>query len=236
MASRRPKVPATATVIRPLRPAEAGMVGDVLADSHADYPSFAHLFPDPERRRRILRTFFAGAARDAVPFGAVDGAWAGSRMLAIAVWLPPGRFPWSAARKVRATPTFLSVAWRAPTRAPAFFASGANAERAFPDGSHWYLEVLGVRTEAQGQGLGRRLLDAGLARVDASGLAGYLETADHANLAFYERFGFAFDRELQLIPDGPPHWAMHRPPAGRPTDDADPVLRGNDTDEPEVRS
>lgn len=56
------------------------------------------------------------------------------------------------------------------------------------------------------------------------------------NLAFYERFGFALERELQLIPDGPPHWAMRRPAAGGPTDGTDPGRGGRDTDEPGVRS
>lgn len=237
MVSYRSAAAVAATVVRPLRRGEAGMAGEVLADSHADYPSFAHVFPDPSRRREILRSLFAGVARDAVPFGTVDGAWVGPRMVGVAVWLPPGAFPWSAARKVRATPIFLPVAWRAPTRARGFFALGANAERAFPaDAPHWYLEVLGVRADAQGQGLGRRLLQAGLARVDASGVAGYLETADHANLAFYEGFGFTFERELQLVPGGPPHWAMRRPATGRGADGADPARAGRVTDEPEVRS
>ncbi len=200
MTSRRSATRRVVTVVRPLGHGEAALAGDVLADSHADYPSFAHLFADPARRR-ILRSFFTGVARDAVPFGAVDGAWSGSRMMAVA-----------------------------PTRARAFFALGANAERAFPDGAHWYLEVLGVRAEAQGQGFGRRLLEAGLARVDATGLAGHLETADRAHVAFYERFGFAFERELQLIPDGPPHWTMRRPAAG-----SDPVRAGHEPDESEVR-
>lgn len=230
MTSQRSAIRPVGTAVRPLGHGEAALAGDVLADSHADYPSFAHLFPDPARRRRILRSFFAGVARDAVPFGAVDGAWSGSRMMAVAVWLPPGRFPWSPARKARATPSFLPLAWHAPTRARAFFAVGANAERAFPDGAHWYLEVLGVRAEVQGQGFGRRLLEAGLARVDATGLAGHLETADRANVAFYERFGLAFEGELQLIPDGPPHWTMRRPAAG-----SDPVRAGHDPDESQVR-
>ncbi len=39
----------------------ASEAGDLLAASHADYPSFRHLFPDPPRRRRVLRPFMSGA-------------------------------------------------------------------------------------------------------------------------------------------------------------------------------
>ena len=44
--------------------------GHVLAESHQDYPSFRHLFPDPDRRRRALRAFFHCVVRDAHRFGA----------------------------------------------------------------------------------------------------------------------------------------------------------------------
>ena len=41
---------------------------------------------------------------------------------------------------------------------------------------HWYVFVLGVRPERQGEGLGRALLDPALARADRDRLPAYLET------------------------------------------------------------
>ena len=39
----------------------------------------------------------------------------------------------------------------------------------------------------------------------------YLETADQANVGFYERHGFVVENSsLQLVPDGPAHVAMRR--------------------------
>src|SRR5215217_2012003 len=46
-----------------LSPDLASEAGDLLAASHADYPSFRHLFPNPHRRRRVLRPFMSAAAR-----------------------------------------------------------------------------------------------------------------------------------------------------------------------------
>ncbi len=188
-----------------------------LAASHADYPAFRHVFPHPARRRRALPPFFAAAVRDAVPFGAVYAALERSKALAVAVWLPPGAFPWSVGRKLRATPSFVRVFAADPGAFRAFMRYGSNAERHHPREQHWYLVVLGVRPEAQRRGLGRRLIAPVLERADHEGMACYLETSDRANVPYYERFGFSVINDaLPLVPRGPTHVAMRRPPSGPP--------------------
>jgi GNAT superfamily N-acetyltransferase len=67
---------------------------------------------------------------------------------------------------------------------------GANVECLHPKYPHWNLETLGIRHDAQGRGIGTRLMAPGLARADQAGLPCYLTTAKRENLAFYERFGF----------------------------------------------
>jgi GNAT superfamily N-acetyltransferase len=200
------------TTIRPLAPSEFRIVGEVIAASHSDYPAFSHLFPNPEQRSRVLRGLMTGVARDAYAFGEVHVAVRVQRVLAAAVWLPPGTFPWTTWRKLKAGATFLPLLWQTPRSTSEFFALGANAEKAAPAEPHWNLQVLGIRREAQGQGLGSRLLQSVLFRVDQDGIPCFLETADAANLDFYERFGFECDRQHRLIPNGPPHYSMRRPP------------------------
>lgn len=112
-------------------------------------------------------------------------------MLAVAVWLPPGAFPWMPWRKLLAMPYLLRVLAADPRNFPKFMRYGANAERAHPADRHWYLVVAGVRPDAQRQGLGSRLMRHELARADSDGIPVYLETADRANIAYYERFGFS---------------------------------------------
>lgn len=120
---------------------------------------------------------------------------------------------WNWGRRSPSCPTvFLPLLWQTRGSTSDFFALGANSDKATPPEPHWYLQVLGIRREAQGQGLGSRLLRPVLARADRDGLPCYLETADPANLAFYARFGFELARRVQLIPDGPPHYSMRRPP------------------------
>ncbi len=193
-----------------LEPAAA----EVLTASHADYPSFRRVFPDPDRRRRALRPFFTATLRDATRFGVVRTASLASTLVAVHVWLPPGAFPWSASRKLRAMPYLLRVALADPRRFGTFMRYGANAEHAHPTDPHWYLVVAGVHPDVQRQGLGSRLMQLQLDAADDEGAAVHLETANRANVAYYERFGFTvLDDTLELVPGGPTHVAMRRPPS-----------------------
>jgi len=195
---------------------------DVLAASHADYPSFRRVFPDRTRRRRALRPFFAATVRDAMRCGVVRAAMTGPTVMAVAVWLPPGTFPWSLSRKLRAMPYLVRVLIADPRRFRKFMRYGANAEQAHPTDRHWYLVVAGVRPDAQRQGLGSCLMPLQLEVADRDGTAVYLETADRANVAYYARFGFTVvDDALELVPGGPTHVAMRR--ASHP-----PLLDGPD--------
>lgn len=66
---------------------------------------------------------------------------------------------------------------------------------------HWTLQYVGVRPGAQGSGLGARVVEAGLAVVDADGLPCSLTSTNPRNLTFYGRFGFGVVAEVSL-PDG----------------------------------
>jgi len=66
------------------------------------------------------------------------------------------------------------------------------ADQFKPTVPHYYLGVLGVAPALHGQGLGMQLLKAFCERSAADPLSRgvYLETANRANVAFYERAGF----------------------------------------------
>lgn len=129
--------------------------------------------------------------------------------------LPPGAFPWSVRRKLSAMPYFLRVLAADPRHFPKFIWYGANVGRAHPADRHWYLVVAGVRPQAQRQGLGSRLMRHELDAADSDGTPVYLETADRADIAYYQRFGFiVIDDALELVPGGPSHVAMRRPAGG----------------------
>ena len=58
------------------------------------------------------------------------------------------------------------------------------------DKSAWYLSILGISPERQGQGLGRQLVAPILEQADHVGVQTYLETFTPRNKSFYQRLGF----------------------------------------------
>jgi ribosomal protein S18 acetylase RimI-like enzyme len=207
-----------------LSPRQASAAGAVLARSHADYPSFRHLFPDPARRARALAAMFSGVARDAARLGSAYGAIGDEGALyGAAVWLAPGRFPWSAWRQVRGVGWMLSVLRADPSSFRAFMKTGANGARLHPADPHWYLETMGVDPAVQRQGLGGRLIQPVLEIADRDQVDCYLETAKAENAQYYRRHGFVVeDSALQLVPNGPAAIAMRRRPAAAPGATTDP--------------
>jgi ribosomal protein S18 acetylase RimI-like enzyme len=194
---------------------QAGAAGRVFRRSHADYPSFRNLFPDPARRARVLSAVFTGIARDAARLGSAYGAIGDDgEAHGVALWLAAGKFPWSATRQARGAGWMLSVLLADPRSFRRFMQTGANGARAHPDYPHWYLESMGVDPALQRQGVGARLLEPVLKSADRDRIDCYLETADPRNAAYYARHGFeVVDEALQLVPGGPPHVAMRRRPA-----------------------
>ncbi|MCP3734503.1 GNAT family N-acetyltransferase [Sphingomonas sp. RP10(2022)] len=185
--------------------ANRGSVAAMLARAFQDDPAFGYIFPDPvERARRLPRLF-------ALLYDS-DGR-AGMRLVsdggeAATLWRGPGR---------------AHVGWGEMLRhaLPLLHALGPNLRRALavsaaidahmPAGDFWYLHIAGCDPAAQGRGLGRKALTAGLERV-AGRLPCYLETATERNLGFYASAGFAVTGEWRIGRDGPRMWSMLRPP------------------------
>jgi ribosomal protein S18 acetylase RimI-like enzyme len=202
-----------------LAPGDASAAGAVLARSHADYPSFRHLFPEPARRTRALEAMFTGIARDAARLGSAYAAVSDDGTVqGVAIWLAPGRFPWSGWRQVRGASWMLAVLRSAPGSFRAFMKTGANGARLHPTYPHWYLETMGVDPAAQRMGLGGGLLKPVLEIADRDRVDCYLETAKRENVEYYARHGFEVENSsLQLVPDGPAHVAMRRRPIAQST-------------------
>jgi ribosomal protein S18 acetylase RimI-like enzyme len=199
-----------------LRRGQHHAAADAIAAGHADYPAFRYVFADDRRRARALPPFFAATVRDAIPFGSVLAVTGDAQVDAVAVWLPPGAFPWTPWRKARASVDLARVLLADPRAFPTFMRYGANLERAHPVDPHWYLVVMSVRPQQQRRGLGTRLVRPVLQRAADDRVPCYLETSDPANVAFYERLGFeVVNPALRVIPGGPPLIAMSRPAPDR---------------------
>jgi ribosomal protein S18 acetylase RimI-like enzyme len=115
--------------------------------------------------------------------------------------------------ELQALPVLLGLTgWR---RFPRMVRLRGVMDKAHPmDRPHAYLWFLGVTPEAQGRGIGSRLLKAKLDQLDLSGTPAFLETATERNVALYRRHGFDVIAQYRPAPDAPPMWAMWREAAG----------------------
>jgi ribosomal protein S18 acetylase RimI-like enzyme len=121
-----------------------------------------------------------------------------------ALWLPPGVHPNGdrLERVLRDT--------ACPEHLDDLLATFGQMEQQHPDQPHWYLPLIGVEPNAQGQGLGAELMRHALARCDRDGALAYLESSNPRNISLYLRFGFEVMGEIQ-VGAGPLVTPMLRP-------------------------
>jgi len=155
------------------------------------YVRITEEFADNEaRRRQALAHYFDYSMNEGARTGRLV-VWP-DQAVGAAVWLLPVETSvYEAAAKAKAE--FLVAA---------LGATGGDACRRITDfmrpralaavaKSAWYLSIIGVTPAAQGQGIGRRLIEPTLAEADAASVECYLETFDRRNLGFYQRLGFS---------------------------------------------
>lgn len=177
--------------ISTLRREEVRAATEVLSEALIDDPGWVAVVADRARRRTALRSITGVAVRDAMPFGHVLAARTDTRVIGVAVWLPPGSYPMSGRRKAAAARTMLGLAVRLPRDIRHLARFGDAIDAAFPTSPVWYLQALGVHPDAQRQGLGRRLIRPAIRIAADAGIACYLETALPSNIGFYQEQGFS---------------------------------------------
>jgi GNAT superfamily N-acetyltransferase len=176
--------------IEPLQGTNAAAVGRLLADSHLNYPAYAALWPNPRARHAALRRYLTAIAWDAASWGDAVLAKDSSREVGAALWLPPGAFPPSTARKIRLLPVMTHLALRSPRGAAALALVGARMGRHLRSEPGWYLRAMGVHPDSRGRGVGALLLAPVLARADEEGAPCALHLSDPVMVPYFQRHGF----------------------------------------------
>jgi GNAT superfamily N-acetyltransferase len=176
--------------------ADARSIVTTLTGAFDADPLWRWAFPDPDKRAQQFETWFGLFVKSALPNGWV---WISGEGEATSVWTPPGKTELSAEAKAKVEP-FLSAELGA--HAVPVLQVMEQFEAASPDDrSFYYLSFLGTHPEHRGHGIGMKLLESNLARVDAEGMPAYLESSNPANNARYERLGFKPHTEF-ATPDG----------------------------------
>ena len=192
--------------------AQKAQAVEVLARAFLGDPMYTSLIPDADERARSLRWLWSGLLTYGLRYGEVHTT---PEVKGVACWLPPGQTQvtlWRTLRSGMALPRAVmrfSKESRRRTLGLLEYVDALHAEITEP---HWYLWVLGVDPDAQGQGIGGRLLKPVLARADESGTACYLETETESNVGFYERRGFDVVHEGVVPGETIRLWTMLRKP------------------------
>lgn len=173
-------------------------------------PLFTWVFPDPGTRPAALQRFMRVPLEYGLRYGRVTTS---HEAKAACVWLPPGPGV-TIPRMIRSG--MLGVPFRTGFGPFVTFMTANEImdkiHKARVPEPHWYLMVVGVDPELQGQGVGSAIVREGLALADRETQPCYLETSERRNLAFYERLGFVVLEEATLGKGGPKAWAMRREP------------------------
>ncbi|CAA9268892.1 MAG: hypothetical protein AVDCRST_MAG10-3205 [uncultured Acidimicrobiales bacterium] len=195
----------THVAVRKAGASDRATASAVLTAGFLDDPVTEWLVPDQRRRAEIAPAMF-GLYFDAFqPHGETyltdDGA-------GTALWLPPGR---ELLAPDQLEEFGVRVQQVAGPDAGRVFELGEFFDAHAPAEPHWHLQLLAVRPDHQGRGLGSVLLNDLLYRADRVGDAAYLEATTLRNRALYERHRFECIGRI-VVPDGPPLWQMWRSP------------------------
>ena len=168
-------------------------VSNILTDAFADNRSVNYVVKQDRHRLARIRWLMRYAVATGQEFGEV--------------WLSPDRR--GAAVTILPDTKRVSVASVRRDVALALLATGlGNVYRTLhrekrikalhPEEPFCHLWFLGVEEEAQGRGIGSRLLQNIIDRCESQQRAIYLETSTLRNVPWYEKFGFEVYHELNL--------------------------------------
>jgi ribosomal protein S18 acetylase RimI-like enzyme len=130
-----------------------------------------------------------------------------SRIVGVVHWVDSSMCQFSPWQKLRHMPGLIGELgiWSA-MKVAAWLSAWAKHD---PGESHVHFGPIAVDPDAQGQGIGRLLMEQFCAHLDARGAVGYLETDRPENVVFYERFSFVVTHSATI--HGVRNYFMRRP-------------------------
>ncbi len=195
--------------VRVAQPHESSTLKIALGAAFFDDPIFAWLIgPGSSRQARVDRYF----AIQLVHSFADGHVWTVDGLHGAALCMPPGHWRLPPTLMIAHGASFTNVFRGRLPRAVGLLTA---IERRHLRGAHYYFANIGVAPEAQGHGLGSRLMRPTLDRCDEEQLPAYLEASSERNAALYERLGFHITEVLRFA-GSPPLRLMMRPPEPRP--------------------
>jgi GNAT superfamily N-acetyltransferase len=198
------------TAYRQLTLADVEPAARVIAQAFVEDPLCRYMLPFRFTRVRTLVKFFRAYGQVAIAHG--RGYGCGEPLQGVAYWNTPDDE--SISVKVTEIGVFIPLLFTLYPlglyRAQAIMAAINTLHKKYASGPHYYLDNLGVLSEARGQGVSSRLIRPFLARADERGLPAYTDTVNQVNVPLYEHFGFQAIEEVSVPGTGITVWALFR--------------------------
>jgi GNAT superfamily N-acetyltransferase len=185
-------------VIEPLLPEDARAAAGVLGRAFHNNPGVVALLrgDPPAVRLRLTENAMHGFARAMLRVGMPQVIKRDGKVVAVSLTYPPGAYPPTLWTELTIASGLLRAGLRRLLRFARVDALMRTRHLREP---HWYLWVLGVEPELQGQGLGSELLRALAARAERDRVPCYLETDKPSSVRLYQHNGYVVQRE-ELVP------------------------------------
>ena len=132
--------------------------------------------------------------------------WVSDDLSGVSAWIPPGGGYDDDLVDAVVNPVLAEHGGR-PTRLVRFWEWVEDHRPRVP---HWYVDLVATDPERRGTGVGRLLLNAGLARIDTLGDPAFLITGNPRTVRWYGRHGFAVTANEGAPDGGPQVWFMFR--------------------------
>lgn len=186
--------------------------GDTLADAFKDDPILKKIFDTLNIEKK--RFFFEGPIRYCIKYGKVYGS---SDQLEGVMAVMPGKYAEMTFGRVIRTSLVFSM-FKNGIR----FMNKMNQlntilaplsklrETAMGNREYIYLVIIGVNSDQQGQGIGKKMLKVLTDKADEEKVPIYLETDTKKNIAIYESFGFKVVGKIIHPIIDLPQWGMIR--------------------------
>ncbi|MBL8163866.1 MAG: GNAT family N-acetyltransferase [Anaerolineae bacterium] len=197
--------------LRPLTLADLEAATEVQSAAFQDDPLWVYLYPDVERRKRLLRKTFVRALRLGILSEQAYGI--GEPLEGLALWSAPNDSTPIAAvlRSGLWQMLFVPAFMASLPRAIPIFSRFESMQKRYAPEPHYYLQTISVAPRAQGKGLASRLIRPFLMKADAERVSVYTETMTPSNVGLYEHYGFRTVEQYDVPGQDLHVWGFYRP-------------------------
>ncbi len=179
----------------------------VLASAFSTDPLMRWMTRNPRDLERRLRPFYDATLRQQLRRSEHE-VFVTEDMAGVAIWSGIDDWKMTPWETVRMTPRSLRT-FRLPWRPLRVLRA---IERTHPKEPHFYLAILGVHQDRQGEGVGSRVLAHMLDRCDGDGVPTFLEVSNPRNVPFYARHGYVAREPIEPGGGAPSVVPMWREP------------------------